>query len=276
VVSQAPITANSPITTIGISPTNDNVRIVGLQNGQVWATSTGSSTLTLMAGIATPTNANGSTTNRWVGRAVIDPNDPNTAYVTFSYYASSNAGLNVWKTSNLSAAAPQWAPAAAGIPNVPVNSFAIDPNDSSHLFAGTDIGVYDSINGGLTWNPFGTGLPAVAVFGMAIVQPRTANESLRIATHGRSMWQIALPAAKQNQTITFAALPAKTFGDPDFPVSATASSGLPVSFSASGNCTVTVATVHIIGAGPCTITASQAGDATWAAAADVPRPFAIA
>ena len=40
--------------------------------------------------------------------------------------------------------------------------------------------------------------------------------------------------AKANQTITFGALAAKTFGDADFAVSASASSGLAVSFAASG------------------------------------------
>src|SRR5437016_5521016 len=39
----------------------------------------------------------------------------------------------------------------------------------------------------------------------------------------------SLSNIKANQTITFGALANKTFGDPDFPVSATATSGLPVS-----------------------------------------------
>ena len=51
--------------------------------------------------------------------------------------------------------------------------------------------------------------------------------------------------ARANQTITFAPLADKTYGDPDFTVSATASSGLPVSFTASGSCTVAGTTVHI-------------------------------
>src|SRR5207244_686054 len=82
--------------------------------------------------------------------------------------------------------------------------------------------------------------------------------------------------AKAGQTITFAALPGKTFGDPDFSVSATASSSLAVSFGASGNCTVTGSTVHITGAGSCTITASQAGDSNFNPGADVPQSFSIA
>ena len=77
-------------------------------------------------------------------------------------------------------------------------------------------------------------------------------------------------------TISFGALSDKTFGDADFTVSATATSTLPVSFGASGACTVTGTTVHITGAGSCTITASQAGNSTYHAATDVPQTFNIA
>jgi uncharacterized repeat protein (TIGR01451 family) len=82
--------------------------------------------------------------------------------------------------------------------------------------------------------------------------------------------------AKANQTITFGALSDKTYGDADFSVSATASSGLAVTFAAGGNCTVSGSTVHITGAGSCTITASQGGDSNYNAAADVEQPFNIA
>jgi hypothetical protein len=80
---------------------------------------------------------------------------------------------------------------------------------------------------------------------------------------------------KSNQTISFGLLSNKTFGDPDFSVSATASSGLAVSFGASGNCTISASTVHITGAGSCMITASQAGNTNYNAAPDVPQGFTI-
>jgi Regulator of chromosome condensation (RCC1) repeat/PASTA domain len=81
--------------------------------------------------------------------------------------------------------------------------------------------------------------------------------------------------ARVRQSITFfPPLETKTFGDPDFGVSAFSSSGLPVSFAASGNCTVGGVTVHLTGAGSCTITASQAGDMTYEPAA-VSATFAI-
>jgi len=82
--------------------------------------------------------------------------------------------------------------------------------------------------------------------------------------------------AKGNQTITFTALSAKNYGDADFTISATASSGLAVTFAATGNCSVAGSTVHLIGAGSCTITASQNGDNNYNAAPGVPQSFAIA
>ena len=80
---------------------------------------------------------------------------------------------------------------------------------------------------------------------------------------------------KEDQTITFAPLPNKTTSASDFFVSATASSSLRVSFSASGTCTISGALVHLTGAGSCTITASQCGNAYYNAAVDVPRTFTI-
>ena len=81
---------------------------------------------------------------------------------------------------------------------------------------------------------------------------------------------------KTPQSIAFAALPGKTAGDPDFGVFANASSGLAVTYAASGNCTVSGNAVHLTGVGSCTITASQPGDANYDAAQPVPRTFTIA
>src|SRR5215831_15300144 len=86
----------------------------------------------------------------------------------------------------------------------------------------------------------------------------------------------SVTAQKASQTITFGGLPNKIFGDPDFAVSANASSGLTVAFTASGNCTISTNTVHLTGAGSCTITAKQAGDTNFNPAADLPQSFTIA
>jgi len=81
--------------------------------------------------------------------------------------------------------------------------------------------------------------------------------------------------AKANQTIAFAALPDKVVGDPPFTVVATATSGLPVTFTVSGTCTNSGATVTLTGVGSCTVTAHQAGSANYQPAPDVAQTFAI-
>ncbi|MFM9837590.1 MAG: choice-of-anchor I family protein [Cyclobacteriaceae bacterium] len=82
---------------------------------------------------------------------------------------------------------------------------------------------------------------------------------------------------KANQTTTFSALPAKTFGDAAFALSATSSSSLPVSFSSSDAtvASITGNTVTILKAGTVNITASQAGDASFNAATNVVQPLTI-
>jgi uncharacterized repeat protein (TIGR01451 family) len=85
---------------------------------------------------------------------------------------------------------------------------------------------------------------------------------------------------KSGQTITFNSLPDKTYGDADFALTATASSGLHVSYSTSGPVEVYEERsgnwfAHITSAGTATITASQAGDSAYAIAPSVSQTFAI-
>jgi Regulator of chromosome condensation (RCC1) repeat/PASTA domain len=79
-----------------------------------------------------------------------------------------------------------------------------------------------------------------------------------------------------DQTITFAPLPNRTYGDPDFTVSASASSGLPVAFAASGECVLNGTTVLLTDVGQCTIIASQPGNGNYNAAVDISHSFQIA
>ncbi len=80
------------------------------------------------------------------------------------------------------------------------------------------------------------------------------------------------------QTITFGPLADKTYGDPDFGVSATSSSALAVTLASSDTsiCTVSSGTVHIVKPGTCTITATQGGNTNVSAATPVARSFTIA
>jgi hypothetical protein len=87
----------------------------------------------------------------------------------------------------MNAATPTFAPSGINIPDVPVNAIVVDPANSNILYAGTDIGVYQSTNGGANWNPYGAGLPRVTVFDLAF---QAGTGVLRAATHGRGIWQI--------------------------------------------------------------------------------------
>ena len=77
------------------------------------------------------------------------------------------------------------------------------------------------------------------------------------------------------QHIDFGPLPGRTFADPAFTVVATASSGLPVSLSASGSCSVNGGEIVLIGVGPCTVTASQLGDSSYQPAPEVSQSFDV-
>ncbi len=84
-------------------------------------------------------------------------------------------------------------------------------------------------------------------------------------------------ASEVAQTITFGPLANQTYGAASFTVSATASSGLPVSFASTtpGVCTVAGSTVTLVAAGTCTITASQPGDSIYLPAPLVSQSFSV-
>jgi Peptidase family C25 len=188
-VSQAPLTSAVAISAIGISPQSDNARMVGQNNGAIWFTTTGSSTLTSLD----PVGGGSVIPDKYVTRCVFEPGNQNTAYISLAGYmgGTTSALSHVWRITNLNTT-PVLTAINTGLPDVPVNGFVVDPLNTTHLFAGTDIAVYASTDTGATWAVFGTGLPVSAVFDMVIAQPNTTGEVLRIATHGRGMWEIAL------------------------------------------------------------------------------------
>jgi hypothetical protein len=86
-----------------------------------------------------------------------------------------------------------------------------------------------------------------------------------------------LQSIKINQTITFGALTPVTYGDPSFNLTASASSGLTVSYQSSDLSVATIIdnTVTIVGAGTSTITASQAGDDNYNPATNVLQTLTV-
>lgn len=178
-----------PISAIGIAPSNDAVRIAGTNNGKVYATTTGSTTLTNVTAAAMPDPIlTDSQQRRPVSRIVFHPTNAQTAWVAFGGYGVVD-GEHVWKTTNLAGGAGTWVAAGDGIPDVPVNSMVIDPVDPRTLYAATEIGVFVTRDSGGSWLPFGVGMPRLPVFDIAI--HNGSERVLRVATHGRGIWEVA-------------------------------------------------------------------------------------
>lgn len=82
------------------------------------------------------------------------------------------------------------------------------------------------------------------------------------------------------QVITFNTIPDKAYGDAPFDLTATASSGLPVSYKISfvggaNVATLSGKTITINGTGVVTVVASQAGDATYSEVGNVVQTFSV-
>jgi photosystem II stability/assembly factor-like uncharacterized protein len=99
----------------------------------------------------------------------IDPHDTSTIYAAACCYGASG----VYKTTDSGA---NWKPARSGLP-IPdfgggfaaeVLALVIDPANSSIVYAGTPGGVYKTMDGGGSWMPVNSGLPAFYVTSLAI------------------------------------------------------------------------------------------------------------
>lgn len=88
---------------------------------------------------------------------------------------------------------------------------------------------------------------------------------------------ISVTTEKATQTIAFDALGAVTYGDMDFDLAATATSGLAISYSSSDDniASISGTTVTITGTGTVSISASQEGDAQYMAATPVAQDLLV-
>jgi hypothetical protein len=72
------------------------------------------------------------------------------------------------------------------LPDIPVNSLAINDNKPNTMYIGTDVGVFSTIDRGNNWVWFSEGLPNCQVYDLRL---NTSKHLLRAATHGRGMWE---------------------------------------------------------------------------------------
>jgi photosystem II stability/assembly factor-like uncharacterized protein len=192
--------ANPPsgayVSWIGVLPTLINgkeVLYAGASDGRVSVSATvdGSGIATWVAIDKAPLP------NRAVTQIVPLPTDKtgNTVFATFSGFNGSTPttpGHVFMSTNGLSGAA--WTDISGDLPDVPVNTIALDEQKVKGdkivaLYVGTDVGVFESLDGGHHWRRLSKGMPNVAVFGLAI----DTNGHLVAATHGRGMFDLKRP-----------------------------------------------------------------------------------
>lgn len=73
-------------------------------------------------------------------------------------------------------------------------AIAVDPDYPDHLYVGTDIGAWRSLDGGTTWQLFSNGLPDAAVMDLKLHAP---SRMLRVSTHGRGVYELHLDEAER-------------------------------------------------------------------------------
>lgn len=121
------------------------------------------------------------------------------------------------------------------------------------------------------------GAAAAGTYPLTITGSVAATGTSRAFTVATTVTLVVTAANAINQSINFAAIPAQTAGT-SLTLGATATSGLTVTYTSStpSVCTVSGNVASFVAAGPCTITAAQTGNGTYAAATPVTRSLSVA
>jgi uncharacterized protein (TIGR03437 family) len=169
---------------IAVAPSDPNTVYVGTRDSLVQVTSNA-----LQGRSATWTKRSVGLPARVVTAIAVDPLDAARVYATFSGFISRVAPFDgyVYRSANGGAT---WTNITGNLPVLPVNDIAIDPDLPNTLYIATDAGVMVTTDGGNSWSSLGNGLPRVVVH--SLVLNRKARV-LRAGTHGRSVWEIAIP-----------------------------------------------------------------------------------
>ena len=163
--------------TLAESPMQKGLLWAGTDDGKVWVTEDdGAHWTDLTANL--PAEARG----LWMGRIEASPHDPKAAYLAVETHRSGKIAPLAYRTSDLGRT---WQSVSGDLPaSGPVKVVREDPRNASLLFAGTEFGLFASLDRGTHWTKFGE-LPTVAVDDIAI-HPRDGD--LVAATHGRSLY----------------------------------------------------------------------------------------
>lgn len=165
------------IYTLAESPAKAGMLWAGTDDGNVWVTENdGAAWTDLSANI--PDSARG----QWVNRIEPSAHDANVAYITFDAHRAGNYAPMVYRTAD---GGKTWKSIVGDLPtHGPVRVIRESSRNPNLLFAGTEFGLFASLDGGAHWLPFGA-MPTVAVDDL-VIHPR--ERDLVVATHGRSLF----------------------------------------------------------------------------------------
>jgi photosystem II stability/assembly factor-like uncharacterized protein len=163
--------------TFSESPVKAGMLWAGTDDGKLWVTEDEGAGWTDLTG-SLPKAAKG----EWISRVEAGHKGAATAYLCVDAHRSGRLDPLVWMTDDRG---KSWTSIAGNLPaDEPVKVVREDPFNTSVLYAGTEFGLYVTLDRGKIWSKLG-GLPTVAVDDLA-VHPR--ERDLVIATHGRSLY----------------------------------------------------------------------------------------
>ncbi len=199
------------ITTIAESPQRAGVLWVGTDDGRVQVTEdSGQNWRDVTAAVARAGGPEGT----WTSRVFASPFDPLVAYVAKTGYRSDDFAPYVFKTTD---GGRTFSRITRGLPDRPVNVIVQDARNPRLLFAGTDGGVFTSLDDGQSWRALRGDLPAVAVHDL-VIHPR--ENDLVVGSYGRGIWitdigplQELAPGLLDKSVHLFAVRPRARLGD---------------------------------------------------------------
>lgn len=184
------------LTTISESPLEPGYLWTGSDDGKVQLTRNGGGTWKdLTANLA----AAGAPEEYCVTRVFASTHKAGTAYAAKAGWHRDDYRPFVFRTEDFG---ETWTSITADLPEGTVYVVAEDRRNPRLLFAGTESGVFASIDGGLSWRRFGSGLPPNALVHDLLVHPR--DNDLVVATHGRGVFVVDVTALQQVDEQLFA------------------------------------------------------------------------
>jgi photosystem II stability/assembly factor-like uncharacterized protein len=189
--ASAVLAANELVSAIAVSPHDSQVVFAGTTGGRILTTFAGASANGFTAWVG------GQPRVGFVSSLAFDPYDARVVYATYAGFG----GAHAWRTSDRGETWEAIDGSGEGaLPDIPVHSLAIDPRDTRRLYAGSDLGVFVSLDGGATWMAEREGIPA-AVTETVVLARAGGRLYLYAFTHGRGVFRTELGPVPRRRAV---------------------------------------------------------------------------